>query len=339
MGCSSKLLGVGFPGEYVSSSRFLSFHINTTGTNIKIAKILTMAKLAILLFLSLFSFNFCHEYPNDDTEIDSEVMSDLMADVDSMARDSETMGEDVPNQQDKKRVSEAETLPDESGAETVQYSPVLTKRVRSQSITLDDSDLHFQTKSTTGEEVSQRDDREVHKRRKAKEYVSGVEEHKKLDEGSQNHHQDKNGSGQLTHVNQDHQQINGNKNDVPQPIKVQQELAVKSNDQHVHHQPELCSEVMDKVLRIAEPMKDEIIKNVGEARLGFGYFAKKVKDAALKGGIISGQNGQPCIPSFKIDMNRLFTYWAENFQGYRAARNRSFRKKSTNDIRTTNFRE
>lgn len=177
------------------------------------------------------------------------------------------------------------------------------------------------------------------RRRKPEEYAPGDVGHKKSDGGSDNRHSDNGIPVQVAQVNQHQQQISGKREDVPPAIvpttlhnKKEQDL--KTSNPHDHHLPKLCSEVMEKVLQIAEPMRDEIIKNVGEVRLGFGYFAKKVKDAALKGGIISGQNGQPCIPSFKIDMNRLFTYWAENFQGYRSARSRSARREPTNDVRT-----
>lgn len=101
-----------------------------------------------------------------------------------------------------------------------------------------------------------------------------------------------------------------------------------SQDGHKHEAPQykLCSELMDKVLQLADPMKDEILRNGEEVRLGFGHFSKKVKDAAVREGMITGDHGQPCIPAFKIDMNSLFGYWAKNLRPQRSARRRASRR-------------
>lgn len=98
-----------------------------------------MAKLAILLFLPLFSSNvICQDYANDDTEINSMVMKDLMNYVDSMARDSEGTNQEESNSDvemnQEESDSDLEMNQEESNSEveTQQDSPdhMLTKRVR-----------------------------------------------------------------------------------------------------------------------------------------------------------------------------------------------------------------
>lgn len=116
-------------------------------------------------------------------------------------------------------------------------------------------------KSTADEKVVLRHSENHRRRNPEPEYIPGVEWHEKLDRESKNRRKD-NGVpvGQVAHVNQDvKDQVSGKREDVLHVIESKQlhdEHEVKHKTVHDHPAKyQLCSEVMDKVLQITEPMK------------------------------------------------------------------------------------
>lgn len=78
----------------------------------------------------------------------------------------------------------------------------------------------------------------------------------------------------------------------------------------------LCSSYMNQLMKLAEPIRDEIVAK-GDANEipSFQYFLKKLTNAGLKSGI---SNKTLCttqiVIKFKPNTNLLYDYWSQNFR-------------------------
>lgn len=98
-------------------------------------------------------------------------------------------------------------------------------------------------------------------------------------------------------------------------LKKRSDLRIKFRPRQPGAEDKLCSYFMNQVMKLAEPIRDEIKAKRNDTNSSFQYFLKRVTNAGIKNGITSKTLCiTQMVTGFKPNNNLLYDYWSQNFR-------------------------